>query len=183
MTRVRALAVGAEVYPLVKTGGLADVMGALPAALAAEDIETRTLAPGYPAVLAALGAAEEVLRVPQLYGGAARILGGSAAGLDLFVLDAPHLFFRPGNPYVAAGGGDWPDNAFRFAALSRVAAEIGQGAIPAFIPQVVHTHDWHAGLIARGRNANYANLSRDRVLRLIDMTRAQRISQLNLSSI
>jgi starch synthase len=146
MTRVRALAVGAEVYPLVKTGGLADVMGALPAALVAEDIETRTLIPGYPDVLAALRAAEEVLRVPQLYGGAARILSGSAAGLDLFVLDAPHLFFRPGNPYVAAGGSDWPDNAFRFAALSRVAAEIGQGATPAFIPQVVHTHDWHAGL-------------------------------------
>ena len=52
----------------------------------------------------------------------------------------------PGSPYAAPDGADWPDNAFRFAALSRVAAEIGQGAIPAFIPQIVHTHDWHAGL-------------------------------------
>jgi starch synthase len=146
MTRMCALAAAAEVYPLVKTGGLADVMGALPAAMAAEDIETRTLVPGYPDVLKALKSAEEVLRVPQLHGGSARVLAGSAAGLELFVLDAPHLFARAGNPYTTPDGSDWPDNAFRFAALSRVAAEIGQGAIPAFIPQIVHTHDWHAGL-------------------------------------
>jgi len=65
---------------------------------------------------------------------------------DLFILDAPHLFARPGNPYVAPDGADWPDNAIRFAALGRTAAEIGAGAIPAFVPDVVHAHDWQAGL-------------------------------------
>jgi starch synthase len=145
MTRMRALAAASEVYPLVKTGGLADVIGALPAALKAEGVETRTVVPGYPDVLNALGVAEEVLDLPQFYGGPARLLGGSTAGLDLLVLDAPHLFARPGNPYGTPDG-DWPDNAIRFAALARIAAEIGQGAIPAFVPHIVHVHDWQTGL-------------------------------------
>src|SRR5260221_1191912 len=58
----------------------------------------------------------------------------------------PHLFARPGNPYVTLDGNDWPDNGVRFAALSRMAAEIGQGAGPSFVPDVVHAHDWQAGL-------------------------------------
>ena len=146
MTPVRALAVASEVFPLIKTGGLADVAGALPPALSIEGIATRTLVPGYPAVLSALGRADEALVLPTCYGGPARVLSGSAGDLDLFVLDAPHLFARPGNPYVAPDGIDWPDNVFRFAALGRVAAAIGQGAIPAFVPDVVHAHDWQAGL-------------------------------------
>jgi len=146
MTPVRALSVASEIFPLIKTGGLADVAGALPAALLSQGIETRTLVPGYPAVLSALGRTDEVLPIPTCYGGPARVLGGSVADLDLFVLDAPHLFARPGNPYVTSEGTDWPDNALRFAALGRVAAEIGWGAIPAFVPEVVHAHDWQAGL-------------------------------------
>jgi starch synthase len=146
MKPVRVLAVASEIYPLIKTGGLADVTGALPAALQAEAIETRTVVPGYPDVLNALGAADQVLYFPDFYGGPARVLAGSVAGLDLFVLDAPHLFARPGNPYVAPDGADWPDNAIRFAALGRTAAAIGQGAIAAFVPDIVHAHDWQAGL-------------------------------------
>jgi starch synthase len=146
MTPVRALAVASEIFPLIKTGGLADVTGALPGALKAEGVGTRTLVPGYPDVLDTLGGGVEVLNLPDCYGGPARVLGCSAADLDLFVLDAPHLFARPGNPYVAPNGADWPDNALRFAALARTAAEIGQGAIPTFVPQVVHAHDWQAAL-------------------------------------
>ena len=146
MTPVRALSVTSEIFPLVKTGGLADVAGALPAALLAEGIATRSLVPGYPAVLSALGRTDEVLALPSCHGGPARVLSGSVADLDLFVLDAPHLFARPGNPYVTPDGTDWPDNALRFAALGRVASEIGQGAIPGFVPEVVHAHDWQAGL-------------------------------------
>jgi starch synthase len=146
MRPLRALAVASEIFPLIKTGGLADVTGALPSALKAEGIETRTLVPGYPGVLDGLGGGVEVLNLPDGYGGPARVLGCSVADLDLFVLDAPHLFARPGNPYVAPDGTDWPDNALRFAALARTAAEIGQGAIPTFVPQVVHAHDWQAAL-------------------------------------
>ena len=61
MTPLRVLAVASEIYPLIKTGGLADVTGALPIALRAEGIETRTLVPGYPQLLSALGETDEVL--------------------------------------------------------------------------------------------------------------------------
>ncbi len=143
---VSVLSVASEIYPVIKTGGLADVVGALPTALRTEGIQTRTLVPGYPAVTAALEAAEEVLDLPNFHGGPARVLSGSCAGIDLFVLDAAHLFARPGNPYSAPDGTDWPDNAIRFAALGRVAADIGRGSIPAFVPDIVHAHDWQAGL-------------------------------------
>ena len=125
MTGIKVLAVASEIYPLVKTGGLADVAGALPRALRKHGVETVTLVPGYPAVKAALGHADEVLAVDDLFGGRARVLAAQVGGLDLFVLDAPHLFGRPGNPYVADDGRDWPDNAFRFGALGWIAARIG----------------------------------------------------------
>src|SRR6202163_3130800 len=126
MKSVRVLSVASEIYPLIKTGGLADVTGALPAALKAEGIETRTVVPGYPDVRKALVEADEVLHLPNFYGGPARVLGCSVADLDLFVLDAPHLFARPGNPYVGPDGTDWPDNARRFAALARTC----EGSLP-----------------------------------------------------
>ncbi len=143
---MKVLAAASEVFPLVKTGGLADVMGALPRALGKRGVEVRTLVPGYPAVLAALVEAEPVHAMASLHGGAARVLAAKGAGLDLFVLDAPHLFDRPGNPYVGPDGADWPDNAQRFAALARVAADIGLGAVPGWVPGTVHCHDWQTGL-------------------------------------
>jgi starch synthase len=143
---LRVLSVASEAYPLVKTGGLADVAGALPAALAAEGVAVRTLLPGYPAVMRGLEQPERVLDLPDLFGGPARVLAAGRAGLDFFVIDAPHLFDRPGNPYSGPGGRDWPDNAQRFAALGRVAERIGRGAVPGFVPDVVHAHDWQAGL-------------------------------------
>ena len=146
MKPMNVLSVASEAYPIIKTGGLADVVGALPAALKAEGVATRTLLPGYPDALDALRSAEELLHLPDFHGGAARLLGGSSDGLDLLVIDAPHLFARSGNPYLASNGADWPDNAIRFAALGRMAADIGQGAVPSFVPDVVHAHDWQAGL-------------------------------------
>ncbi|SDG46389.1 starch synthase [Bradyrhizobium sp. Rc2d] len=146
MTPVRVLAVASEVYPIVKTGGLADVAGALPVALKAHGVEMRTLMPGYPDVTRILAGAEEIRRWPDYFGGPGRLLAGSHDGLDLFVLDVPHLYARPGNPYVTSDGVDWPDNGVRFAALSRVAADVGHGLVPAFVPDIVHAHDWQAGL-------------------------------------
>lgn len=140
------LSVASEVFPLVKTGGLADVVGALPEALAVEGVSTRTLLPGYPAVLAAMIGSREVHAYADLMGGPARILAGRAAGLDLLVIDAPHLFRRTGNPYMDAQGRDWTDNALRFGALGRVAAEVGHGLLEDYAPDVLHAHDWQAGL-------------------------------------
>jgi starch synthase len=146
VNRLRVLSVASEVYPLVKTGGLADVVGALPPALAREGIDTRTLVPGYPGVIDALPGAETLHRFAPLHGGPARLLAARAAGLDLLVLDAPHLYARPGNPYTGPDGQPWPDNALRFAALGQCAASIGRGLVPGITPDVVHAHDWQAGL-------------------------------------
>ncbi|MBL6453738.1 glycogen synthase GlgA [Belnapia sp. T6] len=138
---MQLLAVASECFPLVKTGGLADVVGALPAALAGQGIGVTTLIPGYPAVLAALGGAEEARAWPDLFGGPARLLRGRAAGLDLLALEAPHLFDRPGNPYLGPEGRDWPDNPIRFAALGVAAAMAAERF------DLVHAHDWQAGLV------------------------------------
>ncbi|MGO9172919.1 MAG: glycogen synthase GlgA [Rhodomicrobium sp.] len=148
MTPLKVLSVASEIYPLIKTGGLADVAGALPGALKNEGVDMRTLVPGYPAVLAALEEAQQLTSFRGVRGGMARLLSGTAHNLKLFVLDAPVHFARPGNPYVGPDGTDWPDNAFRFAAFAKVAAEIGLGSLPGFIPDVLHLHDWQAGLTA-----------------------------------
>lgn len=145
---MRALSVASEIYPLIKTGGLADVAGALPAALAGQGVEVRSLVPGYPGVLARFEQADLAHDFADLLGGPAKLLAGRAAGLELFLIEAPHLYDRPGSPYSDLSGRDWPDNAQRFAALGRVAASIGQGLLPGFRPQIVHAHDWQAGLTA-----------------------------------
>ena len=143
---MKVLAVAPEIFPLVKTGGLADVAGALPAALAGYGVATRSLVPGYPAVMAAVGRKKALHRYDALFGGKAAVLAAEVAGLDLLVLDAPHLFDRPGGPYGDAVGGDWPDNWRRFAAFSRVASDIAGGILPGYVPDLVHAHDWQAAM-------------------------------------
>jgi starch synthase len=147
VTGLRALSVASELFPLIKTGGLGDVAGALPRALAELGVEVRSLLPGYPAVLEQLNQLRPLRPLPDLFGGAGRLLSARAEdGLALLVIDAPHLYGRAGHPYLAPDGTDWPDNAERFAALGWVAAQIGQGLLPDWRPDVVHAHDWQAGL-------------------------------------
>ncbi|MBB3996618.1 glycogen synthase GlgA [Aureimonas pseudogalii] len=140
------LSVSSEVFPLIKTGGLADVAGALPLALGRIGIDVRTLIPAYPSVLAGLGGGQVVAEMPELFGGPARILQVEVAGLDLLLLDAAHLYDRPGGPYIGINGYDHPDNWARFAALSKAAALVGLGLIPGYRPDIVHAHDWQAAL-------------------------------------
>jgi starch synthase len=146
MTAVTVLAVTSELFPFIKTGGLADVTGALPPALERHEVATTTLIPGYPAVMAAIAAPDRVLAFDDLFGGGARVLRAHSAGLDLLVLDAPHLFDRPGNPYLGPDGKDWPDNAFRFGALAWTAARIGLGDMAGYRPDIIHGHDWQAAM-------------------------------------
>ncbi|KAF0677506.1 glycogen synthase GlgA [Profundibacterium mesophilum] len=141
----RVLSVASECAPLIKTGGLGDVVGALPAALAPQGVEMKVLLPGYPAVLTGLEGVREVMREDDLAGGTGRVLAARRAGLDLLVLDAPHLFDRDGSPYLGPDGRDWPDNPERFAALSLVAARIGRMGVDGWHPDVLHCHDWQAG--------------------------------------
>ena len=143
---MNVLSVASEIYPLVKTGGLADVAGALPLALKALGIRTRTLIPGYPAVLQKLATPTERLVLPDVLGLPARLLEATCEGLDLLVLDCPALYERAGGPYVDATGNDYSDNWKRFAALSWVGAEIAGGILDDFQPDLVHAHDWQAAL-------------------------------------
>ncbi|UVK44446.1 glycogen synthase GlgA [Mesorhizobium sp. AR07] len=143
---MQVLSVTPEIFPLIKTGGLADVTGALPVALAAKGVTMRTLMPGFPTVMAAFKKKRAVLQYPLLQGGKAGVHSVQLAGLELFVLDAPHLFDRPGGPYGNATGVDWPDNWRRFAALSQVGGDIAGGAISGYQPDIVHAHDWQSAM-------------------------------------
>jgi len=143
---MRVLSVASECVPFVKTGGLADVAGALPLALAAHGVDMRVLLPGYEQVIAGLGKHRVVAEESDLFGGVARVLAGKADGLNLFVLDAPHLYDRPGSPYLDTDGQDWPDNPHRFAALSWTGAYLARAGAGRWKPHVLHCHDWQAGL-------------------------------------
>ena len=94
----------------------------------------------------AIGDAPIVHEYAALFGGAARLRAAQAGGLDLLVLDAPHLYAREGGPYSGPDGWGFADNALRFAALARAAADVGQGKVREFVPDIVHAHDWHTGL-------------------------------------
>jgi starch synthase len=143
---LRVLAVASECAPIIKTGGLADVVGALPGALLPQGVQVTTLLPGYPSVMAAIGEARVLRRFEDMFGGPAALRHGEAAGLDLLVLEAPHLFDRPGNPYLNPHGGEWGDNGIRFAALGAAALIAATGGLPGLEFDAVHAHDWQAGL-------------------------------------
>ena len=144
---MKVLFIASECAPFVKTGGLADVVGALPKALAPLGVKVRVMLPAYPALAEVVTTGDEVLNLGTLHGGPARLVAARAAGLDLLLLDAPHLFDRPGNPYLGADGVDWPDNHLRFGALSLAAAQVARGALDDWRPDLVHAHDWQAGLV------------------------------------
>ncbi len=144
MTNV--LFVVSECAPLIKTGGLADVAGALPHALADHGDGVRVLLPGYRAVLDKLGKTTSAQKLPDLFGGKARLLACKTAGLDLLILDAPHLYDRDGGIYGDETGKDWDDNPERFAALCKAGAMIADAGVDGWRPGIVHGHDWQAGL-------------------------------------
>ncbi|QRM49493.1 glycogen synthase GlgA [Rhizobium sp. BG6] len=143
---MKVLSVSSEVFPLIKTGGLADVAGALPIALKQFGVETKTLMPGYPAVMKAIRNPVVRLQFDDLLGETATILEVEHEGLDILVLDAPAYYDRTGGPYLDPTGKDYPDNWRRFAALSLAGAEIAAGLMPGWRPDLVHTHDWQAAM-------------------------------------
>lgn len=147
MSRLRVLAVASECFPLVKTGGLADVIGALPLALTAQGVDMRVLLPRYRSLGPGLQGIAELARFRDLPGGDGRILAARhESGLDLLLLDMPALFDRPGGLYQEVSGADHPDNALRFGALGAAAARIAREGIAGWRPDILHAHDWQAGL-------------------------------------
>ena len=147
---MKVLQVGAEVFPLIKTGGLADVLGALPQALCAQGADLRLLLPGLPGIIDAVLHARRVCHIGPVFG-AARVSLLRAqmpyTHLPVYVIDAPFLYRRAGGPYQDSHGTEWADNLQRFGLLGWVAAQLAQGELDAgWTPEVVHAHDWHAAM-------------------------------------
>jgi starch synthase len=144
--RLRVLYVAAEAFPLAKTGGLGDVSGALPAALARLGVDIRLMLPGYPQ---ALDVAEDKRVVADLSGDG-RLVRGRMPGSDLpvYMFDQAALFQRRGGLYQDAAGTDRPDNHLRYAALCHSAVEVAlYGDGTGWKPDLVHASDWHTGLL------------------------------------
>ncbi len=151
---LRVLYVTSEVFPLAKTGGLGDVSSVLPSTLRQLGVDARILMPAYPDVIARLDARPVGAPVPtlpslepvQLFQG---ILPDAVPGAltPVYAIASPALYARSGGPYADDSGHDWPDNAIRFAVLSKVAALMGCGAGPDdWWPHIVHCNDWQSGL-------------------------------------
>jgi len=143
---MKILLVASECAPFVKTGGLADVVGALPKALAVNGGEARVIMPLYPALKGLADEASKQMGLGTLFGGPARLVAVNAEGIDLLLLDAPHLYERGAGIYLDESGKDWADNAQRFAALSEAAARVAVEGFDGWTPDVLHAHDWQAGL-------------------------------------
>lgn len=148
---MRLLFVASEIYPLAKTGGLADVAASLPLALAGLGVDVRLMLPGYPSALdTAIPTGRHVALGDPLGCGEARLIEAVTphGGLTVWLVDCPALYRRGGGPYQDDGNADWPDNHLRFALLSHAAACIALGrASEPWQPDVVHAHDWQTGLL------------------------------------
>ncbi len=149
--RLRVLFVSSEIFPLAKTGGLADVCSSLPMALTREgDIDMMLMLPGYDCVFDVIRDLAEIATLPDLPGGPARLLLGNMPDSDLkiMLLDQPQAFRRSGGLYIDEHGKQWADNAMRFAALCHAAVELAMGrALPFWRADIIHCNDWHTALI------------------------------------
>ncbi len=144
-----------EAHPLIKTGGLGDVIGSLPTTLRSLGEDVRLILPAYPAAIALINEAKGELAVIDhltLPGavGETRLLQARFPGSDmpLYLIESEHYFSRPGGPYSHPDGYDWPDNAQRFALFARAVVEIAQNRTTLnWQPDIVHAHDWQTGLV------------------------------------
>jgi starch synthase len=141
-----------EAYPLIKTGGLADVSGSLPRSLCGLGNDVRLILPAYPQAVERAGSLTTIAslmlpgsRRPVRIQRADRVEG--AAGI-VYLVDSPAHFDRPGNPYLQEDGTEWPDNAERFALFARAVVAVALGRVDKdWCPQLVHCNDWQTGLV------------------------------------
>jgi len=152
---LRILAVTSEAFPLAKSGGLGDAVSGMARTLQmAAGHQVSILLPAYPGTREQLSGVREVARLHGLPGGDARLLSGRCAALGdvtVLLLENDALYDRTGL-YVDADGREYGDNAIRFGALAHAAVRIASG-LPgtegsgAAAPDIIHAHDWHAGLV------------------------------------
>lgn len=149
---MKVLFVTSEAFPLIKTGGLADVSGSLPSALTHFDVDIRILIPGYSSVLQQLSDLTSVATISNLpmVDTPVELLLGTIkdTGVKVITIRAPDLYERNGGPYTDMNGLDWADNAIRFALLSKIGAILSAPHTPLtdWQPDLVHCNDWQTGL-------------------------------------
>ena len=127
---LKVLHVCSEIFPLLKTGGLADVTAALPPALEKDGCEVRMLVPGFPEFVKGIDSPDLVTELPAKFGARRiRLMYGKmpATGVPVYYIDAPDLYDRTGNPYNAFDGQPYHDNHLRFALLGWCAARLVEG--------------------------------------------------------
>jgi starch synthase len=145
---MRIVFASSECVPFAKTGGLADVVGALPPELAKLGHEVMVYLPLYARVREQLPAqliyAVRSITIPfQYYNRFAGIVdGGKRDGVQFYFVDCPEMFDR--QELYGSGGKDYPDNAERFALYCRAVLEATKLL---GVPDVFHAHDWQAALI------------------------------------
>lgn len=148
---MRVLHAAAEVFPLAKTGGLGDVTAALLPELNDLGIDARLLLPCYLQAIDRSKNPHEVAKLDGLLGlSRVRLLSARLPDsmIPIWLVDCPSLYDRAGGIYQNERGEEWPDNALRFALLNHVAAAIASGRVSVnWRPDVMHIHDWHAGLV------------------------------------
>ncbi len=138
-----------EAAPFIQTGGLAEVAGSLPQALAAAGCEVRLVLPGYRSILAQTLNLESLpalkLTDYPVAVGLKRLR--LAPRLELWLVESAEFFDRPGGPYADAVGVEWPDNAERFAFFSHAVAALARAMPDRWRAQVVHLNDWQTALV------------------------------------
>ena len=144
----KILFVTSEAHPLIKTGGLADVSGSLPKALAGLGVDVRLIMPNYQAIKTT----EEIYykSTVRVNNADVNIQETRLPGTQVIVwlVDCPEFFDFPGNPYVDEQGNAWANSAERFALFCRVAVEVAmnRGYLD-WTPDIVHCNDWQSGLV------------------------------------
>jgi starch synthase len=150
MAALRTLFAVSEAHPLIKTGGLGDVGGSLPPALAELGCDVRLVLPAYQDLREGAGAFRPVATLRDGFAQPLDILEGRLPGSEVTVWLVDHApsFARPGNPYMAPTGREWPDNADRFDLFSRACAQLAlDKAGLRWRADVVHAHDWQTGFV------------------------------------
>ena len=146
---LRVLFAASEVFPFIKTGGLADAAGFLPAALHKLGIDVRIILPAYQPILDQGHSFAPACSSGTTLENNVRLLQTRLphSNVIVYLVDAPGLFDRSGGPYQDAQGNDWPDNARRFGLFSRAITGICLGRTDLqWQPDVLHCNDWHTGL-------------------------------------
>lgn len=146
---MRLLFATSEVFPIIKTGGLADVSSALPVALFAMGVDVRIVLPAYRSILAQCEAPKRLGALQPFHDIGCDLYQTVLPGtrIPLLLVDCPMLYDRDGGPYHHPQYGEWQDNALRFGLLSKVAALLAMpNALQTWQPDVVHCNDWQTGL-------------------------------------